>query len=232
MSRLQSRSCGFWLFLSGILLLFAFEACSAQRARIESKGFSARATREFLPLTINDVVVMPLEANETLTLEPAVLSQADGMLVRALNLGTSMEIRNQSQPKQVEKALAAPEMRQAIPLQERAELLGKALGVQGVYFGTLDQYKDSDGSRLGASQPASVRFHVSLLSVKTGQVVWRGVFQRTEAPATSNLLVAGENFSDGVSFRSANELLHEGFRLLANDMEERRSQPIDSYGAT
>ena len=66
--------------------------------------------------------------------------------------------------------------------------VGEELGVDGVLAGYIYRYRDRRGYQYAVEQPASVAFGFYLLRVKSGEVVWKGVFDKTQSSLMENIL--------------------------------------------
>lgn len=113
--------------------------------------------------------------------------------------------------------LATPELRRAIGQRERAALLGKATGADGVLFGRVDRFDQRVGTAYGASEPASVKFHISLVGVASGDVVWEGEFDETQESLSANFFDWWMFWESGPRWLSASELAGLGVDRLLDD---------------
>jgi hypothetical protein len=103
------------------------------------------------------------------------------------------------------------------PLQARAQALGKAVGADGVLYGTVSRYRERVGTEFGAREPASVAFTLSLVSVSTGKVLWTRTFDETQQSLSSNLFNWWQFWRGGPRWFSAEQFTHLGVeRLLDN----------------
>jgi hypothetical protein len=118
----------------------------------------------------------------------------------------------------VADAVETPELRSANSLVDRAVALGKDVGADGVIFGRVLRYQKRVGTDLGATQPASVSFDLGLVAVSTGEVLWRGRFDQTQEPLTSNLLKWWMFWRAGPRWMTASELAGLGVDRLFRDM--------------
>lgn len=103
------------------------------------------------------------------------------------------------------------------PLQARAQALGKAVGADGVLYGTVSRYRERVGTEFGAREPASVAFTLSLLSVSTGKVLWTRTFDETQQSLSSNLFNWWQFWRGGPRWFTAEQFTRLGVeRLLEN----------------
>ena len=115
--------------------------------------------------------------------------------------------------------LQTPELRRAIGLQERAVALGKATGADGVLFGRVERFDQRVGTAYGASQGASVRLTISLLSPTTGEVVWEGEFEETQEALAANFFDWWIFWDAGPHWLSASELAGLGVDQLLKECQ-------------
>jgi len=118
----------------------------------------------------------------------------------------------------VADTMETPEVRSARSVLERAVALGKEVGADGVIFGRVLRFKKRVGTDYGASEPASVSFELGLVAVSSGDVVWKGSFDQTQEPLTSNLFNWWMFWRAGPRWFSAAELAGLGVDRLFEDM--------------
>jgi hypothetical protein len=119
----------------------------------------------------------------------------------------------------VSDVLNTPAVRRGGDVVERAVALGKEVGADGVIFGRVFRFNKRVGTEYGASEPASVSFELGLVSVKTGQVVWKGDYDDTQR-LKGNFLNWWMFWSRGPRWVSASELAGTGVDKLFEDMTE------------
>jgi hypothetical protein len=103
-------------------------------------------------------------------------------------------------------------------LPDRALELGKAVGADGVIFGTVSRFDERIGTELGATEPASVSFDLNMLETASGKVVWHGEYSSTQEALSSNLLQFWMFWRSGPRWISARELARVGAEQLLDDM--------------
>lgn len=116
--------------------------------------------------------------------------------------------------------LATPELRRAIGQRERAVQLGKATGAHGVLFGRVERFDQRVGTAYGASAPASVKFHIALVGVESGEVIWEGEFEETQEALSANFFDWWMFWEAGPHWLSANELAGLGVDRLLDECRE------------
>jgi len=120
----------------------------------------------------------------------------------------------------VSDVLKTPAVRRAGSVVDRAAALGKEVGADGVIFGRVFRFQRRVGTEYGAREPASVWFELGLVSVASGDVVWKERFDRTQEPLTSNLFNWWMFWRAGPRWMSASELAGLGVDRLFADMSE------------
>jgi hypothetical protein len=119
----------------------------------------------------------------------------------------------------VEQALRG--IASGITTEERALRLGKSVGADGVFYGRLSRFIERQGSEFGSREPASVSFRLALLSVATGETVWRGQFDQTQQALSSNLLNWWQFWRAGPRWFSAQQLTRLGVEQLLGGLRQR-----------
>jgi Peptidoglycan-synthase activator LpoB len=118
----------------------------------------------------------------------------------------------------VSDVVETPAVRRAGGLIERAVALGKEVGADGVIVGQVFRFQKRVGTEYGVSQPASVWFELALVAVSTGDVAWKGHFDQTQEPLSSNLLNWWMFWRGGPRWFSAGELAGLGVDRLFKDL--------------
>jgi hypothetical protein len=104
-------------------------------------------------------------------------------------------------------------------LRSLASTFARELGVDYVFVGILNNYKERKGASRGIESPASVGFSLYLLQATTGSVVFEGSFDETQQALSENVLKASSFFKRGARWLTAGELSREG---IADILEELR----------
>ncbi len=106
-------------------------------------------------------------------------------------------------------------------LAKRARALGKAVGADSVLYGTVSRYREREGTELGAREPASVSFRLSLFSLASGKTVWSESFDKTQQPLSSDLFNWWMFWRAGPHWFSAPELTRLGVERLLGNLRDR-----------
>lgn len=210
------------------ILPFAFAACSSTSgpARL-GKGLSVsplqiEVSDDFEARTLNRVAFYPLENVPGGRIAPETLSKLSGVALNAFERETSLDFLNGSEP-ELFAAVYSKLARERGPLQSRAQSLGKAVKAQGVLYGFFSNYREREGTRLGASVSPSVSFTLLMIDVKTSSVVWTARYSREQKPLSENLFQVGSALKDGVGYKTSEQLSEIGFRDIARRLEKLRT---------
>ncbi|MBI4514718.1 MAG: hypothetical protein HY699_02750 [Deltaproteobacteria bacterium] len=104
-------------------------------------------------------------------------------------------------------------------LEARAAQLGKAVGADGVLYGSVSRLREREGSEYGARRPASVSFRLALLAVASGQTVWQGSFDQTQQSLSANLFNWWMFWRAGPRWFTAAELTRLGVEQQLAELE-------------
>lgn len=90
--------------------------------------------------------------------------------------------------------------------------VGKCAGADFVVVPMVLNWREREGSEMGATKPASVDLTLTLLDVRTGGIVKHYHFEETQQALSSNLLEAQKFVSRNGRWVTAMELAQEGLR--------------------
>jgi hypothetical protein len=105
--------------------------------------------------------------------------------------------------------------------ETQAQTLGKAVGADGVLFGSVSRYIERVGTSYGARQPAAVSFTLQLVSVASGKIVWTGSFDQAQQPLSANLFNWWQFWRGGPKWFTAQEFAHLGVERLLEDLSKK-----------
>lgn len=172
---------------------------------------------EPVPVQLAMLAVLPLEAAETqedvggsrgplpTDAGPAVTAQVYGVLADQTRFRFVPDLT-------VGDALRRPV--EGATLVDRAVSLGKEVGADGVIFGRVFRFRERVGGDLGATEPASVSFELNVVQVATGDIVWRGDFDRTQQSLSGNFLEFWMFWEKGPRWFTARDLAGLGVEKL------------------
>ncbi len=100
-----------------------------------------------------------------------------------------------------------------------ARVAERKFGATGVLLGQVGRYREREGEALGATRPASVSFMVTLHGAPHGNRLWRGQFDQTQKPLSSNVLVTHRYPGRGTRWLTASELARWGADEITISLE-------------
>jgi hypothetical protein len=120
----------------------------------------------------------------------------------------------------VQEVVQQSSVRNEPDLRSRAVALGKAVSADAVFFGTVSRFRERIGTEWGATSPAAVSFDLGLVQVASGEVLWEGRFDQTQAPLSSNIFDFWMFWRAGPHWFSARELTALGVDELLEEMSK------------
>jgi hypothetical protein len=101
-----------------------------------------------------------------------------------------------------------------------AKLAADRFGATGVLLGTLQRYRDLEGSRRSTSSPASVAFQVTLYAAPSGKKLWTARFNETQHSLNERPLDAARYPGGGTRWLTAAELARWGADATVQSLAE------------
>ena len=92
--------------------------------------------------------------------------------------------------------------------------IGKAFNAQVVLVGYLYRWQERDGTEYSAKQPASVAFDLNLIQSETGDIIWKGSFDKTQKSLMENLFDFSFFFKGKGKWMTARQLAELGLSKL------------------
>jgi hypothetical protein len=105
--------------------------------------------------------------------------------------------------------------------REELRTVGEELGADGVIAGYVFCYAERKGYTYAAEQPASVVFVFHLLRVSDGEVVWTGIFDKTQESLMHNILDLRAFFRGGGKWITVKKLAAQGIKEVLQTFPER-----------
>lgn len=100
----------------------------------------------------------------------------------------------------------------------------KALGADALLVTEISEFSERAGSRLGSDSPARVAFSMSLVRPTDGAELWKASYSFRDEALTDNLFHLKKRGEAGrVGFKSARDLLMNGFKLASKDFAKSRN---------
>jgi hypothetical protein len=92
--------------------------------------------------------------------------------------------------------------------------IGKAFNAQFVLVGYLYRWQERDGTDYSVKQPASVAFDLYLIRSETGDIIWKGSFDKTQKSLMENLFDFSFFFKGKGKWMTARQLAELGLSKL------------------
>ncbi len=96
--------------------------------------------------------------------------------------------------------------------------IGKRLEAEALLTGTLLRWRERQGKEYAVESPASVAFDLQLISVKDGELIWRGRFDKTQRSLSEDLFDLGTFIRARGRWMTARELALSGMDGLLSEM--------------
>jgi len=105
-----------------------------------------------------------------------------------------------------------------LPELELYRETGKSLHAKAVLIGKVYRFRQRDGTDYSVNRPASVAFHLDLIRVADGRVVWTGNFDETQQALSEDLFRIGAFFEHKGRWVTAEDLAAYGLRRTLETM--------------
>ena len=166
---------------------------------------------------VNTVALLPPELDRTVRQVVGGDKDLLSLLEDAAATGAEFQIVPESKLKEALKGHSNT--------SDDAKKVGLKVGADALLITKLLRYEDRVGSSVGADSPAKVDFAMSLVRVSDGKLLWDGNYHFGDQALSENLLKIKDHFgTDGKAkgWRTARELLTDGFRAAFKDIAEKR----------
>jgi hypothetical protein len=162
-------------------------------------------------LTVNSLIVLPIEFNEKTRSLETEASSMDAALQEAARRELDLKILEQRPDRVVHGRI------EAIAAAREA-------GADGVLVTRLENFIERSGSAVGG-EPGTVSFRMGVLRTTDQREVWSTTYHfRDEALAFNLFKVTDRLGRDGAGFRRAGDVLIEGFASALKDFSTRRRE--------
>jgi len=91
---------------------------------------------------------------------------------------------------------------------------GKELDVDGVIAGYVFCYRERQGYSYSVEQPASVAMSVHLIRVSDGEIVWKGIYDKTQASLMENIFDVSSFIAEGGKWVAVEKLTELGINKI------------------
>jgi hypothetical protein len=102
--------------------------------------------------------------------------------------------------------------------------VGTELEADGIILAYVYRFRERKGFSLSVEKPASVAFEIHLIRVDDGAIVWKGIFDKTQASLMENLLQIASFIKEGGKWVTAKELAAEGMDDILKDFPGVRQE--------
>lgn len=200
-----------------ICLGILWVACSSPAGSL-SPGLSIMAAKSFRPLAIKRVVVQPLRLGAFADTNQQYSSSVTRLLQDSFSSYTTLDVINSTSQAKVNAAwLDIVKLQE--PDRSKAVLLGQRIKADATLYGIVNRLYTPKDKSAGS---AAAAFNLWLVDSTSGQVLWSATYENHDQPLTDNLLRLPQTLKGGLSYRSGEELLRQGFNDAAKTMERLR----------
>ncbi len=96
--------------------------------------------------------------------------------------------------------------------------IGRCMGVDLLVVPHLYEWRERDGSAIGAAKPAKVVMDIYVVDVRNEALISRSHFDETQSALSSNLLEADKFFKRGGKWITAHDLAREGMEKAVKEL--------------
>ena len=211
---------GRWRLLLGLMLLMLITGC--QSASGVSSAFLKDKDIVFRRLAVMPFQQIPPELVATSTAQntlTASILQEDNDLqsperflqdffMERMSAYPQFELVSPDRVGGIYKRVSSSSYRANLP--QIMKEVGEELNADGVVIGYLYRYRERKGYDYSVEKPASVFFEVHLYRVQDGELVWKGIFNKTQSSLMENVLGVSYFLKDRGRWLTAQELAKEG----------------------
>jgi hypothetical protein len=191
----------------------------------QHSDLQVHAVRSIGSLRIKQVAVLPLleaPGRGVASVAPGASSSVSAELYGQILLTSEWRVVAQIQ---VDQALRGLPEQTADNQRKVALALAKAVGADGIFFGTIDTYRERVGIDYAAAKPAAVGFTLNFLYVPLNQIIWTGRFSKEQRALSENLFALPDFVRNYGRWVRAHEIAERGIREAINDLRSRLPAP-------
>lgn len=200
----------------GLVIVFGLMGCASggksprqDRLRLVEPRLQVQFSDSERLLRTNLIAVAPVRYNPRLT-------DVRGLEARIQEMLTAQVKKNL----RVETVFIKPDQMIA---QGDIRQAAESIGANGLLVVDLREYREREGSEIGASRGAEVGFYLALSAVVSGEPVWRANYFFQDKALTDNLLEAPKRLKKGEArWVSALSALERGFSEALSKLEAER----------
>jgi hypothetical protein len=132
----------------------------------------------------------------------------EGIFINKLKDFKELEIIPMDKVEAVYKRISVESLK--MPLMEILKKTGTELGADVIAVGHVFRYVERIGYDYSAEKPASVAFEINFLHAKNGDIIWRGVFDKTQKSLMEDLFQISSFYKGHGKWLTAAELAKQG----------------------
>ena len=186
----------------------------------KSPDVQTQAVRSIKRVRIRRIAVMP--PIDAPTPGSAVAEGASDSITAELQAKMSIDAGWQIVPESdVADALEKMPPTATEDLRQNAAELGHKVLADAVMYGRIERYKERVGSDYAAASPASVAFTLSLLDIKSGQVIWNAHFSKSQKALSENMFDVVAFVQNSGRWVRAHEIAAEGVDQAVEDLHKK-----------
>lgn len=100
------------------------------------------------------------------------------------------------------------------------KIIGGTVGADAVLMGVVVRYEEREGTKWAVNRPASAAFTAVLLDVKSGEILWKMRFDKTQQALSENVLDVKNFIRGGGGWQEVTHLLLMGIEDALKDLEK------------
>lgn len=204
-----------------LLLSAADSTVDTVKKFVPTPDLHTHAVESIKQVTMGRIAVMPVTAAPGIGGAEIAPGGPEAITAELYSQATTMGGWQVVPQDDVEAALAKLPPTTPQNLGENALELGRALSVDGVLYGTVEQYREREGLEYAAAKPAAVAFELKLVDMRTKQVVWTASYAREQKSLNQNFFNVANFFYHRARWVRANEIAEEGVQGAVADLHKR-----------
>ena len=203
------------ILAAGLLLA----ACSKPRQPPLPVGSLKLGVADFMqPITASDMLAgyAPEDAAQV---DKKVLNEADALFATVLAEKSKNTFRGKASSQHCTQTVRDQGGRSNNQAALRYwSAVGRCMGVDLLVVPHLYEWRERDGSAIGAAAPAKVVMDIYVLDVRNEALISRSHFDETQSALSSNLLEADKFFKRGGKWITAHDLAREGMEKAIKEL--------------
>jgi len=136
----------------------------------------------------------------------------EGILINKLQAFKEVEIIPVDKVAGIYKLISAETLKGT--LFDILKKVGTELDADEIVLGYVFRYEERIGYDYAVEKPASVAFEINFINTKTGRIVWRGVFDKTQKSLMEDVLQISSFYKGGGKWQNARDLSKQGMNEI------------------